>query len=93
MGENDGLQCTTNSTTCCRNTNQENLTGEFYFPNGTIITTDSTNGYYVRKRSGHIILEHQGTTLSGEVTGQFRCNISESQGKVTVLLINIGEFS
>ena len=94
IGEGDNaLQCTTSSSTCCRNTSQERLTGAFYYPDGTriMIIRNATNGYYIAKGSGHILLKRQVTT--GEIIGQFRCSIPDNQGTMVNLFINIGEYS
>ena len=92
IGEgDDALQCTTNSTTCCTNSNGEIRAGEFYFPSGAIVPHMGliTNGYYRLRGSQHIRLHRQ---PSGTITGWFRCNIPQASGPPDAnLYINIGE--
>ena len=86
------LQCTTDSTTCCRATGGEMRGGEFYMPNGNLVLFQSaaTNGYYRSRGSRHILLNHQ---LAGTITGRFRCNIPRAGELPNAdLYINIGEY-
>ena len=93
IGEGDAaLQCTTDSTTCCRNQNGETRAGDFYFPNGSmvdIIVRVPPDSYY-RTRSSRLISLNRLPTATQ--TGQFHCVIpSASSGTQTVdLFINIG---
>ena len=87
----DALQCTTDSTTCCRNTGGETRAGEFYMPDGgmVLLSGTTTNGYYRSRGSRHILLNRRST---GTITGQFRCNIPQANGSPVDLYINIGEY-
>ena len=88
-GEN-ALQCTTDSTTCCRNTPPEMRAGEFYMSDGSLVLLQGTtiNGYYRSRGSQHILLNRRS---SGTTTGWFRCNIPQARGPPIDLYINIGE--
>ena len=87
----NALQCTTDSTTCCRNTDGESRAGDFYMPDGNLVLIQSTtiNGYYRSRGSRHILLSRQST---GTITGQFRCNIPQLSGPDVDLYINIGKY-
>ena len=87
--DDDALQCTTDSTTCCTNIPPEMRAGDFYLPNGDVVTTISisTNSYYRTRRTSHIRLNRQS---AGTITGQFRCEIPDASGTVVDLFINIG---
>ena len=95
IGEVDAaLQCTTDSTTCCRNSiGGEIRAGEFYFPlaNGggpvqpPITITD---GYYRNRMSQFIRLHRQPT---GVITGEFRCSIPDANRMNVNLFITIGK--
>ena len=93
IGERESaLQCTTDSTTCCRNNiNGEIRAGEFHFPvsdDPVPPMGDATDGYY-RNRDSQLIHLHRQPT--GTITGQFRCNIPQASGPPADLYINIGE--
>ena len=91
IGEGDNaLQCTTDSTICCRNTGGETRAGDFYMPNGSLVLLNdtTTNGYYRSRESQHIRLNRRSP---GTITGQFRCNIPQANGALAELYINIGE--
>ena len=86
-GDDNALQCTTDSDTCCTGTGRA---GEFYFPDDSVVLrsdSDLTRTYY-RNRSVGLILLHR--RPSGTKTGQFRCAIPNASGTVVNLFINIG---
>ena len=88
----NALQCTTNSTTCCRSTGGETRAGEFYMPNGSLILLQgtTTSGYYRTRGSGHNLLNRRSP---GTITGRFRCNIPQANRPPDAdLYINIGEY-
>ena len=94
IGEGDNaLQCTTDSTTCCRNREGGEIrAGDFHFPVSDITVPPLiaiTNGYYRDRGSQHIRLHRQ---PSGTITGLFRCNIPQRNGPNADLYINIGEY-
>ena len=85
------LQCTTDSTTCCRNVGGEMRAGQFHFPVSDATVPNmgtATNGYY-RDRLSQLIRLHRQST--GTITGRFRCNIPPANGSPVDLYINIGE--
>ena len=94
IGEDDAaLQCTTDSTTCCRNTGGETRGGDFFLPvaNGGGWVPNyiaATDGYYRRRDSRIICLNRE---PSGVITGQFRCNIPSASGVDVDLYINISK--
>ena len=96
IGEDaNALQCTTDSTTCCRNgIGGEIRAGDFHFPvsDATVPTMGlATDGYY-RDRDSRLIRLHRQST--GTLTGRFRCNIPQASGPPYAnLYINIGEES
>ena len=94
VGEDDNaLQCTTDSTTCCRNmVGGEFRAGDFYFPgvSDTVVPPlgGVMDGYYRDRLSQHIRLHRQS---SGTITGQFQCTIPQANGPQAEMFINIGE--
>ena len=88
------LQCTTDSTTCCRNSAGEIRGGEFYFPTpsggGPVPTIGGATiyGYYKNRGSQHIRLNRQ---PAGTISGQFWCSIPSTMGTLVDLFIDIGE--
>ena len=93
IGEgDDALQCTTDSTTCCRNgIGGEIRAGQFYMPDGSQVPLMgvTTAGYYRFRGSQSILLSRRSF---GTTTGQFRCNIARAGGPPDAdLYINIGE--
>ena len=95
IGEDaSALQCTTDSTTCCRNgVGGEMRAGEFHFPVSDVTVPPmifATDGYY-RDRDSQLIRLHRQST--GTITGRFRCNIPQASGPPDAnLYINIGEY-
>ena len=92
IGEgNAALNCTTDSTTCCRNgVGGETRAGDFYFPNGSIVlrsVSAPSNSYYRTRSSMLISLNRRQTATQ---TGQFRCEIPDASGTIVNLFINIG---
>ena len=92
IGEGDAaLNCTTDSTTCCRNNEGgETRAGNFYFPNGGMVLNDvntPSNSYY-RTRSSRLISLHR--RPNAIQTGRFRCEIPAASGATVNLFINIG---
>ena len=93
IGEGDAaLQCTTDSTICCRNYYGEVRAGDFFFPGGVQVPpfTTAIDGYYRNRDSRLIRLNRQSY---GVITGQFRCNIPSASGVDVDLFINISEFN
>ena len=92
IGEGDAaLQCTTDSTTCCTDTNGERRAGEFYFPSGTVVPISGnvlTRTYYRSRGSRFITLNRR---LNGTISGLFRCEIPDASGTLVNLFINIGK--
>ena len=66
---NDSVQCITDLTTCCTNTEGPHR-GDWYFPNGTRLPFNSDN-IYENRRDKRVDLHH---TMNGE-DGIYRCDI------------------
>lgn len=89
--DDNALQCTTDSTTCCSDSGGEMRGGQFHFPvsNAMVpIMGSVSNGYY-RDRLSQLIRLHR--QPNGTITGRFRCNIPQNDGPPADLYINIGE--
>lgn len=91
------LQCTTDSTICC---NVDYLIeGSFYFPysvHGSVYAIVvprnqyyAEDGYYQRQYFQHIRLHREPT---GNITGEFRCDIWDANFTHVNLYINISEY-
>ena len=94
IGEGDtGLQCTTDSTTCCSNTPPEMRAGEFELPDGgglvPIRVSSDAHGYYRDRGSRFIRLNR---LPNGITTGQFGCVIPDASGTDVSLFINVGRY-
>ena len=90
IGEEDAaLNCTTDSTTCCRNGFGETRAGNFYFPNGSIVLreVDVPSDSYYRTRFSMLIGLNR--LPAATLTGQFRCEIPDASGTTVNLFINI----
>ena len=92
IGEGDvALNCTTDSTTCCRNEiDGETRAGDFYFPDGSVVLNSMrapSNSYY-RTRSSRLISLNRRPTATQ--TGEFRCEIPDASGTTVNLFIDIG---
>ena len=94
IGEGESaLQCTTDSTTCCRkDIGGEMRAGEFFFPASYATVPNmgtAIDGYYRDRLSWLIRLHRQPT---GTITGRFRCNIPQASGPPDAnLYVNVGE--
>ena len=93
IGEDDAaLRCVTDSTYCCTNNFPEMLGEDYYYPDGGGVVPNegvATNGYYRDRQSRRIRLHRQNT---GNITGQFRCEIPSASGITVTLFINIGGY-
>jgi hypothetical protein len=86
--QNGGLQCITDRRSCCR-TNQ---TGEWQFPNGTIIPRYGSNSFY-RNRGyddGTVNLNRVSTDVL-QPTGLFCCTVPDTNNTNQTLCVNIGK--
>ncbi len=89
------LTCHTNSTTCCRGRdNPREDSGEWLFPNGTMITENSVTGsgfYWIRYHQV-VRLYRQGDIQAP--LGTYCCRIPDGHGDVVSVCANLtGEFN
>ena len=83
------LMCRTDIVGCCGNS--KNHTADFYFPDGTKVRPQSTLGCksnYYRTRGPGLIRLHRWP--NGTETGQFNCQIPNTNGMLVNLTIYIG---
>ena len=87
VGEEDGaLFCRTNREACCGTL--PNRYGEFYYPNGDLVSINSREQDYYRNRGNrHIRLNRRLQTVSP--TGRFRCVIPDAQGVFQTVYIHL----
>ena len=90
IAENDGaLLCYTNNKTCCK-TNGLTGTGEWYYPNKTMVSFGSYNrgGDFYRNRGPSVVRlnRRNNTTMP---TGVFRCEIPDASGTNQSIYVGI----
>ena len=77
---NNGLQCVTDRTPCCRF--QGGLQGEWLFPNGSYVPSQSAATTFYRNRGrddGTVNLNHRNNAVMMP-TGQFCCVVPDTTG-------------
>ena len=86
---NNGLQCITDRIPCCRS--HQNRTGEWFFPNGTVvpIRVNAETFYRNRGQDGTVNLNHLNTNVMSP-GGLFCCVVPDATGINRTLCANIG---
>ena len=86
----DSLLCRTNSTKCCRksDTNSEIALGRWFFPNGTIVPSETTkpDWDFHRTRGKMMVRMHR---RRGGVEGIYRCEIPDSTNVTQTIYIGV----
>ena len=90
--QNEGLQCITDRMPCC-DTGQNN-SGEWYFPNGTIVPMQSSAASFYRNRGsdGTVNLERVASDIILP-TGLFCCLIPDAIEKLQRVCSTISKFT
>ena len=82
IGEDaDALYCNSNDNTCCGTLPSGNGRGNWFFPNGMVLTSSIANAYlwYVSWLTGAVLMNFRGTATTG-TTGLHRCDILDRTG-------------
>ena len=80
----DALSCITDKTPCC---SQANTTGNWYFPNASIVPTDSESAPYTSRGSNQTVnLNYQGGSF---MSGVYRCEVPDQDNVVQNMYIGI----
>ena len=82
--EKGALLCMTNFTACCRGEN-ESVFGNWFFPNGTRVSSRASEDFY-RTRGQMMVLLHR--TRDGE-EGIYRCEIPDSMNVTQTMYIGV----
>ena len=89
IGEgDDALLCRTNYTACCRALYTDEMggvLGNWYFPNGTRVPSDSMHDVY-RTRGQMVVSIHR---RRGGVEGIYRCEIPDTFGFIQIIYIGV----
>ena len=81
----DGVICMTTRTDCCANAAGQTRNGEWYYPNGSIVTTKGINQDFYRNRgTQQVILNRRNNATSP--TGLFCCEIVNSTERICITL-------
>ncbi len=70
---------------CCNA--QTTVAGEFYYPDGSIVGSSSSNPMY-RSRGEQLIRLNKRTDVTPE-TGRYRCEMPDDKGVIQNIFINI----
>lgn len=80
----NALSCRTNSADCCKSSRS----GEFFYPNGTVIPIRKAgHGFYRDRGEGEIRLNRLEEVMLP--VGKFRCEIPDANGDVQSLYITL----
>ena len=89
IGEgDDALLCRTNQTACCRahyTGEMGGVLGNWYFPNGTRVPSDSMQDIYRSRGQMVVSMNHR----RGGVEGIYRCEIPDTFGFIQTLYIRV----
>ena len=86
IGEgNAGLHCVTNNMNCCSGRNRK---GEFYYPNGTVVSISRYGHGFYRNRGEKLVRLNRRDAAQFPV-GEYRCVIPDTDGMNQNLYINI----
>ena len=86
IGKHDGaLLCMTNLTTCCRNGSRSVL-GQWFFPNGTRVSSEQPEWDFFRDRGQMIVFLHR---RRGGVDGIYHCMIPDSMNVTQTIYIGV----
>ena len=89
VGEGDhALQCTTSREECCRAL--PNQFGDFYYPNGTQVFNERSGYGFHHNRSQRVIYLNRRAGITSP-TGKYRCEISDADGEMKSIFINLTE--
>ena len=87
IGENsDALHCRTSLNDSCNNTNRSNSIGNWFFPNGTKVPSESSQWSFYRTRGDMLVCIHR--RGSGE-DGIYRCVIPDSFNVTQTIYIGL----
>ena len=82
IGEDtDALYCNSNDDMCCGTLPSGNGRGNWYFPDGTVLTSSAANPnlWYASWLTGAVLMNFRGAATTG-TTGLHRCDILDSTG-------------
>ena len=86
------LECHTNDTTCCRRKDDPlNITGtgEWYYPNGSVVPPPNSNSLIYRTRNHMVIRLNRAGGAQSLITGVYRCVITGAGGVTTTRYITL----
>ena len=77
----NALYCNSNDDICCGNLTSGNGRGNWFFPNGVVLTSSTANAilWYASWLTGAVLMNFRGTATTG-TTGLHRCDILDSTG-------------
>lgn len=85
------LMCVTSKRPCCRT--PPHRFGEWLYPNGSTVSISGSNNSFYRNRGddGTVRLHRRGITSSSAASGQYCCEIPNSDDIVQRLYVHFGE--
>ena len=88
VGDDAALLCMTNFTACCRAsyTGTGSALGNWYFPNGTEVTSSGEQWDFHRTRNQSVVLLNR---RRGGVAGIYRCEIPDSMNVTQSIYIGV----
>ena len=91
-GDSLGLRCLTDSTQCCRgsdNPNGGDTLGEWYFPDGTLVQdgTEPSRDFYRNRGPSVVRLNRRNNATSP--TGVYRCEIPDASGTTQDIFVGV----
>ena len=82
------LLCLTNTATCCRGRDTGSTgVGFWYFPDGSVVPSDNSNGLSRDRGTSFVALTHSGS--GSPPSGLYRCEIPDSEGQTVTLFAGV----
>ncbi len=83
--QGNALNCITDKTPCCES--QGNVSGHWFFPNGSIVSTDSSNEVFISRGDNPAVkLKYQGGVFE---PGIYRCQVPDQQNVMQNVYVGI----
>ena len=83
------LLCITDNTGCCNNIIRK---GEFFYPNGSTVSTNGAGNDFYRNRGDQLIRLHRRNNGQAP-SGQYKCEIPDASGVDQNIYINISKYN
>ena len=90
-GDSMGLRCLTDSTQCCRGSDNPNggPLGEWYFPDGTLVPDGTVSSRDIFRNRGPSVVRLNRRNNAQSPTGVYRCEIPDARGTTQSIFVGV----